>query len=183
MLTNQSLHAFLDPEVPLRRRFLKKTVLGVIALSVTRISFSSSIPSASTEAMRESKDFLSPKQFQVLEAICDRMIPAGDGLPGARELKIAGHLDIYFSKMDRPVAEQIAQLLDLFDVSPLLFDFKAGRFTSLAAPQQDEVLKSWASSRLEFRRTGFEALKRLAMSAYYGQEATWKMIGYDGPVI
>lgn len=168
-------------EDPSRRRFLKKTVLGLAALSFSRIALSSSPQSGDILSTKTGLRFLSPRQFQVLEAICDRMLPAAEGLPGATDLKVAAHLDVYLSTMDRSVGQQIAQLLDLFEWSPLLFDFKPARFTSLTPDQRDEVLHGWATSRFEFRRTGFQALRRLSMAGYYGQEGSWKAIGYEGP--
>jgi gluconate 2-dehydrogenase subunit 3-like protein len=109
------------------------------------------------------------------------MVPAVEGFPGATDLKVAARLDVYLSKMDRGIAEQIAQLLDLFEWSPIVFDFKPARFTFLTPDQRDEVMHAWATSRFEFRRTGFQALRRLSMAGYYGQEGSWKAIGYEGP--
>ncbi|MBZ5536620.1 MAG: gluconate 2-dehydrogenase subunit 3 family protein [Acidobacteriia bacterium] len=160
---------------------MKKTTLGLVALSFARVAFSNSLRANGVSSAKAGLWFLTPKQIRVLEAICDRMVPAGEGVPGAADLKVAAHLDVYLSTMDRGIAEQVAQLLDVFEWSPLVFDFKPARFTSLTPAQRDEVLRAWATSRFEFRRTGFQALRRLSMAGYYGQEGSWKTIGYDGP--
>lgn len=183
MTLDSQMASFLELNNPSRRRFLKKTAVGFLTLSLARVTFSNGISSKDPSSPKVSLRILSPKQFQVLETICDRMIPPSEGMPGTVDLNVAGRIDEFLSTVDRPIAEQMAQLLDVFEVSPIIFDLQTSRFTSLRPHQQDEVLKSWATSRLEFRRTGFVALKRLALSAYYGNEATWKAIGYDGPLV
>ena len=54
-------------------------------------------------------------------------------------------------------------------------------FSTLSPDTQTEVIRGWATSRLAFRRTGFVAIKRVAMSVYYAQEASWPAIGFPGP--
>jgi Gluconate 2-dehydrogenase subunit 3 len=181
MVANGSWDPMIVPDGSGRRRFLKKTLMGLLALSFARVAFSSPPQRAEGALSKNSLRFLSPQQFRALEAFCDRMVPAAEDAPGAADLSVAARLDLYLSTMDRGVAEQIAQLLDVFEWSPMVFDFKPARFTSLTLAHRDEVLRAWATSRLEFRRVGFQALRRLSMAAYYSQEGSWKAIGYDGP--
>jgi len=178
-----SLHSALDLENRSRRRFLRKTLLGVVALGVSKYFLPTSFLNATAVSSSTTIGFLSPAQMATLQALSNRLIPSGEAMPAAAELNVAGGLDQFLMIIDPPVAEQIAQLLDLFDFSPMIFDFKWGRFTSLPPADQDDVLSSWATSRLEFRRTGFVALKKLSMAVYYSQDAVWKTIGYDGPLV
>ncbi len=180
---NISVNSLLELDSLSRRRFLKRTALGIVALGFSRYVLAGSVSPDFMASSRSSIHFLTPKQFQILESVCDRLIQKSEGMPGAQELKVAASIDAYLESIDRPVAEQIAQLIDLFEISPWLFDFKWARFTSLSPAEQDQVLISWSTSRFDFRRTGFHALKRLSMAAYYGQEATWKAIGYEGPLV
>lgn len=180
-IMNASVETLLELDSPSRRKFLKRTVLGMAALGLTRVAWASEFLFGMNVSARDAGRFLTVRQGRVLESICERLIPSGEAMPDAQELAIAARLDDYLKTLDRPVAIQIAQLLDLFEISPLVWNFKFSRFTSLSAIEQDQVLQSWASSRLDFRRTGFQALKRLSMAAYYGQEAPWKAIGYEGP--
>ena len=176
-------HPRFQSNDPSRRRFLKKTATGFVALSLARVAFSNPYTDARDPAHQGAFHFLSSRQFRVLETICDRIIPASADMPGAADLKVPALVDRFLSTVDKPVADQIAELLDVFEISPIIFDFRPSCFTSLNSSQQDEVLRSWANSRFEFRRTGFQAVKRLSMAAYYGQEAAWKTIGYDGPFV
>lgn len=176
-------HALFQLNDPSRRRFLKKTSTGLVALSLARVALSNPFTCAQDPVPQGASHFLSSRQFRVLEAICDRIIPSSAEMPGSADLKVPALMDRFLSMMDKPVADQIAELLELFEISPLVFDFRLSCFTSLSSSQREEVLRSWANSRFEFRRTGFQALRRLSMAAYYGQEATWKTIEYDGPFV
>ncbi len=170
-------------EVASRRKFLKQTTFGLLALSAARVYAALPWKESSLLTVATERKFLTANQFRILTAISARMIPGGNGFPSAGELHVAHRVDEFLSTMDRPVADQIAMLLEVFELSPIFFDFKWGRFTSLSAGEQDAVMNSWSTSRLEFRRTGFLALKRLCMAVYYTQDPTWKNIGYDGPFL
>jgi hypothetical protein len=45
---------------------------------------------------------------------------------------------------------------------------------------QDSYLEGWMTSSLGFRRTGFQALKRLSMSMHYTDAHSWEEIGFHG---
>jgi choline dehydrogenase-like flavoprotein len=55
------------------------------------------------------------------------------------------------------------------------------RFTNLDPGEQRRYLRGWSDSMLKPRRQGFAALRALSMLGYYGREAAWKEVGYDGP--
>ncbi|MDD5545015.1 MAG: gluconate 2-dehydrogenase subunit 3 family protein [Acidobacteriia bacterium] len=177
----------MPPSKVSRRLFLKRTAWGVVWLGVSKHLLATSPLSGAARAIPTTTNtagrLLSSSQMATLQSLCDRLLPSDGALPAASSLNVAGKLDQFLTTIDPPVAAQIAQLLDLFEFSPMIFDFKWGRFSSLSPGEQDEILNSWATSRLEFRRTGFVALKKLSMAVYYSQEAAWKAIGYDGPLV
>ena len=45
---------------------------------------------------------------------------------------------------------------------------------------QDGYFEGWMTSSLGFRRTGFQALKRLSMSMVYTDQRSFGEIGYHG---
>ena len=52
---------------------------------------------------------------------------------------------------------------------------------NLSQPVQRRLeLSRWLLMRLAFRRTGFQALKRLCVSMYYTDKVSWDAIGYSG---
>ena len=51
----------------------------------------------------------------------------------------------------------------------------------MTAGEQDRHLRSWQSSRLAIRRTGFQAMKRLTCAIYFASPETYASVGYGGP--
>lgn len=84
---------------------------------------------------------------------------------------------------------QLGLLLGLFDsrLVNLLFTGRPQKFTSLDRGARERYLRSWALSRLNLRRSGFQALKRITTVTRYtatderGGNPTWAAIGYPGP--
>ena len=62
----------------------------------------------------------------------------------------------------------------------ILLDFRMSSFLNMTLAVKDSYLHDWMTSSLGFRRTGFQALKRVSMSMFYTDSRTWKEIGYDG---
>src|SRR5574341_2366084 len=86
--------------------------------------------------------------------------------------------------MSHPGVQRDAKrLLVLFDSAlvGLALDGSPVRFRAASPERQDARLGAWETSRLDVRRTGFRALRRLVFSAYYSSPATWGAIGYPGP--
>ena len=55
------------------------------------------------------------------------------------------------------------------------------RFSELDPSRRETWLRSWADSAIPLRRQGAAALKALGALAWYGREAAWADVGYDGP--
>ncbi|MGH9460681.1 MAG: gluconate 2-dehydrogenase subunit 3 family protein [Vicinamibacteria bacterium] len=115
----------------------------------------------------------------VLRAICARLLPVGGRAPGAPAIDVAGRMERLLDELG--ATSDFRRLLALFEWSPLLFEANPHRFTQLSPGGQDRVLHGWAASRLGFRRSGFVAIKRLAMSLYYTRPESWPAIGFPGP--
>jgi choline dehydrogenase-like flavoprotein len=89
------------------------------------------------------------------------------------------------------VRKQVAQLLSLWD-TPALTALGGGglrRFSALPPERREQVLLSWADSRVPQRRAAFQALRKGALLTYYmlpgpngGRSPVWDAIGYPGPL-
>jgi hypothetical protein len=77
----------------------------------------------------------------------------------------------------------VKQLLGLFEsaLGGLVFGGRVKPFTQLEPEEQTRVLREWQQSRLLVRRTGYSALKTLALAGYYGTSRTWQYMNYPGP--
>src|SRR5436305_4250911 len=135
---------------------------------------------------------LTPRQHRALEEICDALCPPANGVPSARELGVADAVLAAVALNPREAErKQLATLLSLWDSAPLGAVGGAGlrRFSTLAVEQREQLLLSWANSRLPQRRAVFEALRKGALLFYYmlpgpggGRNPAWDAIGYDGPL-
>jgi long-chain-alcohol oxidase len=135
---------------------------------------------------------LSSKARAALDAICDTFVPGGDGLPSATEQGVPEALLGLVGRNPRAAErKQVSQLLGLWDTRLLCAIAGGGvrRFTSLSQGRREQVLLSWADSRVVQRRAAFQALRKGALLAYYGsggdngaRNPAWDAIGYPGPL-
>jgi choline dehydrogenase-like flavoprotein len=136
---------------------------------------------------------LTPARQAVLSAVADTFIPASAGLPALP----AGSTLLDFERATQTIRAQplgtqaeFGKLLDLLD-KPLLGLSWLGPlrpFGQLTLAQREQVLLSWAGSRLPALRKGFQALRKLCLFLYYGgspadgrPHPAWAALGYPGP--
>ncbi len=157
-----------------RREFLRRGAGGLL------LTLGAALPGCSGgEDETGGRGPFAETEREVLRAICARLLPGGSRAPAAAEVDVAGRMERLLDA--RGATSDFRRLLALFEWSPLLFEAKPGRFTRLPEERQEQVLRGWATSRLGFRRSGFVAIKRLAMSIYYTQQESWPAIGFPGP--
>ena len=136
---------------------------------------------------------LTASRRAVLSDVADAFIPASAGPPALP----AGSALLDFEQATQAiraqplgVQEEFGKLLDLLD-KPLLGLSWLGPlrpYGQLTPTQREQVLLSWASSRLLPLRKGFQALRKLCMFLYYGgspadgsTHPAWTLLGYPGP--
>jgi gluconate 2-dehydrogenase subunit 3-like protein len=181
--------------VETRRGLLKKTLGGAALLAAA-----GAVPLAFRQTrLREPRGplrFFAPAEYSVFAAVADRILARGPAdvppelasqrrpvAPTAAELDVAGKADAFLAPLDEASAKDLKQLLALFDnaLFSVLTGGPARPFTQMTPEQQDAHLERWATSRLAVRRTGFQALKRLAAAIYYSSPLSYASVGYPGP--
>src|SRR5207237_10465534 len=141
--------------------------------------------------------FFTPAEYSVFAAVTERILATSPLEPTTElgpsqsrppaplpaEVNVAEKADDFLAPLDEASAKDLKQLLMLFD--NVLFSVLMGGpprpFTHMSPEEQDRQLRSWATSRLAIRRTGFQALKRLAAAVYFGSPETYASVGYPGP--
>jgi hypothetical protein len=166
-----------------RRRFLKQSAFGIVALSSARFlpSFGSE-PELSAE-IKGQLQFFSPKEYTIMEAVADRLIGRlNDAAPSASQVGVALRADKFLAGADPEIQGQFHQLLTVFNAPAFtfLFDFRFSSFVNMKPEDQDTYVEDWMTSVIGFRRTGFQALKRTSLSMFYTEPRSWKEIGFDG---
>jgi len=173
--------------VETRRGILKKTLGGAALLAAA-----GAVPLALRRtALREvpagrKLAFFTPAEYSIFAAVADRVLAAPPELAGAptpAQVEVALKADAFLAGLPAHDAKEFKQLLALFDNA--LFSLVMGGaptpFTQKEPEQQDAQLRDWSRSRLAVRRSGYQALKRLIGSVYYGSPATYASVGYPGP--
>lgn len=104
--------------------------------------------------------FLSSAQRELLAAIVDRIIPPGDGVPGAGEVGVAEHVEGIAG-----VSPQTRALLTngLKSIEAASGQAHSKEFVCLSEGERTAILKRVESERAEF----FAALVRETYSGYY----------------
>ncbi len=161
-----------------RRSVLKRGLFGGLLLLLAGGTGLALVPSRDVAPAPGTLLSFSPERFNVLVAFAARVAP-----PGADAVAVARGVDLTLSYGLEETRQDIGKLLGLFEnaLPGLLLDGRALPFTRLSPEGQDAVLESWRTSRLALRRTGFQALRKLCLQAYWIQESSWKAIGYDPP--
>lgn len=121
---------------------------------------------------------LTKREYQILKAVCERIMPQAREVYG---LDLAEKIDSTLASVRTEYGQDLKRLLLVFEYAVSLFGFGFKRFTQMNPDEQDQYLAGWERSRLSFKRTGFQALKRLTLAAFYGSEESWPGIGYRGP--
>jgi hypothetical protein len=166
-----------------RRKFLKQTLSGAVVLAASNLLPADVMFADEPGDVPEDLAYFSAKEYLVFAAAAERLIgPAPSGGTSTTDVDVAGRADRFLAGADPEIQEQIHQLLSVFN-APLftfLFDFRTSSFLNMSAPDRDSYLEDWMTSKFGFRRTGFQALKRISMSMFYTESRSWKEVGYEG---
>ncbi len=166
-----------------RRRFLRQTLFGTAALFVAPFFpagfLRAQIPLDTARKLR----FFSEEEYLIVTAAAARITGYPGNDPGSgKTIDAALRADTFLSTEDPEIQEQIHLLLTIFNsrLAAFFFSFRFSGFLDMDAENQDRYVEGWMTSALGFRRTGFQALKRLSMSMHYTDGNSWEEIGYHG---
>jgi hypothetical protein len=166
---------------PTRRGFLKLAggTAAFSALAQLRV-----LPAAAACAPDPGDRFFDAAETEILTQLMQRMVETGlPEAPKVRDTRAVATVDAVCRSLDPAVSGLLPLALRLVEWGPLLFDLRPARFTSLPPEEQDASLRSWMTSRFEFRRTAFLGLRNLCFLGWYSQPESWSLIGYQGPLL
>jgi len=167
---------------PSRRRFLKDTLFGVAILASAKLLPSSLLVAQKQAGQSAALLFFSDAEYRIVNAAAARFIgTAADRLVDNNSIDVGLRADRFLSTADDEIKEQFHLLLSVFNsaIFAFLFDFRFSSFVGMSGEHQDSYLEDWMTSHLGFRRTAFQALKRLSMSMYYTDSRSWDALGYQ----
>lgn len=130
---------------------------------------------------------LAPWQFVLVEQAARRITapdrPNDPAIPTADDVDAAGFIDAYVAKMPARLRRDLLRFFAYVEHAAPLASGLASRFTRLEEADQDRVLAGLESSSQDLLRGGFEGLKALVFMAYYRDARTWRILGYEGPLV
>jgi hypothetical protein len=167
------------PSLP-RREFLKLGLAGSVA-AILPAGCSSYRENVKPEE-EEQLQFLSVKDYAILLAAADAILPNAHGYPSHRDLGTVNKLDEELAKWEPVRSKDIPVLLRLIEHGTLIFGYSLSRFTKLSLEdRRDYLVHGWGESSLNLKRAGFVAVKGLLAFYYFSDPQVWPKLGYDGP--
>lgn len=119
---------------------------------------------------------LSPWQWAVFDAVGARIL-------APERADVGSFADAFAAGLaERDLDDLMGLLAYVEHLAPIAAGY-GPRFTQLGPREQDDVLARLEASPVGLLRGGFQALKCLALMAYYRQDAAFAALGYGGPVV
>ena len=168
-----------------RRDLLKRAGLAVGAAVVVPVISAAAQPQA--PPAQETLKTLTRLEYDTLDAICARIIPADANGPGAREARAARFVDWGLAGALGNARDQYAA--GLAAVEAYAIASKAGSFAKLSPADQDAVVDDLSQNKVPRAPQGFFNTVRLHTiqgtfsDPFYGGNANyvgWDLIGYPG---
>ena len=164
-----------------RRGFLALAGSAAALAALGRLQ-ASALPAAGGAASGAA--FFAAEEAEILTQVVQRMVDSGlPGAPRVRDTGAIASIDRLCLALDPELVRPLPLLLRAVEWGPCLFDWTFARFTSLGDAEQDASLRGWMTSRIRLRRLGFQALRNLSLLGWYSQDASWRAIGYAGPLL
>ncbi len=129
-----------------------------------------------------------------LAAMVDTLLPGAapqDGapaVPAATVLGVDRDLGLLIDTLPQFQRDEFASLFRAVDsrLTNLFLTGRPQRFSALSPPEREAYLLGWSRSRLEVKRKGFQAAKRLATWLYFSANPPsgnpfWPILGYAPP--
>ncbi len=125
---------------------------------------------------------LTDKQFSVLAAVADALLPERDGWPRPGEIGIAEEVDATLACCHPGVRKEMGQVLGLIEnaLVGLLVDRRFTTFTGSSRERQRRILEGWRHSRSATLKACFLAVHGFVVAAYFNRPEIHALIGYPG---
>lgn len=125
---------------------------------------------------------LSVKEFAVVKALVRALLPADDGFPSGESLGVPQRIDEEVWAAAPALRRDLKAGVQLLEHATALHGFSS-RFTRLPETSQRAYVEKLLAGSNNTLCLIALALKEMAHLFYYGHEAVWKHIGYDGPLL
>jgi len=175
-----------------RRVFLSRTLQALGAAAAVPLAGCATTPASSQAGAvaqagpvttAPAPRFLTAEQFATLEAVNDTIIPRGGAFElGARDVGLATRIDAFLPTFDPSVAQGIRGALVFVEQQAPALAGKTAPFSGLSEADRAAVCNAMLRSG-GMPASILLAMKWVSMNFFYTMDATWKVTGYDGPML
>ncbi len=164
-----------------RRRFLQLGVAGSALLLASTASLA--LRGSAMVPVPEDLTALSPREYSILWAIAETLLPGDEHFPAASALGVTAQADRMLAAYHPADAEDVRRALVLVEnaLTGLLFDGRLDSLSRAPVAVRRQVLEGWRDSSVTLRRTVFKTLHNLCNAAYWGNPRVYALVGYPGP--
>jgi hypothetical protein len=128
-----------------------------------------------------------PWQYVVVQHAARRITasdrPGDRSIPTADETEAAAFADAWVARLPPNQRRDLGRFLAYLEHLAPMRAGLTSRFTRLPPTEQDRVLEAIEGSSSDLLRAGFDGLRSLVFLGYYRDARTWKILGYDGPLV
>ena len=125
---------------------------------------------------------LSTKEFAIVKAFTGALLPAEDGFPAGISLGVPQRIDEEVWAASKELQSDLKAGLQLLEHATAWNGYSS-RFTRLRPPEQRAYVEKLLAGKNSTLCLVALAFKEMAHLFYYGNEAVWRRIGYDGPLV
>lgn len=171
-----------------RRSLLKK---GFVGGAILLLGGTVPILLRSTHILRRPKQplrLLTANEHAIFAAVAVRICPRDQtaaAWPSVEALQCAEKVDTIMAELHPKAAAEFKKLLHVFEsgMTGVFTIASPTTFTGSTEADQDRRLQAWRRSRVALFRSGYQAMKRLAVATYYASPETYARVGYPGPPV
>jgi hypothetical protein len=172
-----------------RRSFIKKGFIGSVLFGIEPIiSYANSSQGKFPDPYKDHKFIsLDDKDVEFFKSVCPIILGQVSSIdqwpPEKIMFEVIKGVDIAISHLSVPVKEDLSTLFSLLSFRPTRFVL-----TGVWAPWEEASYESinssmdkWSGTGLQVWRSAYDGLRKLILSSWYANPASWQAIGYPGP--
>ena len=163
-----------------RRKLLKIGALSAVALgSATALMMGGRGAGKLTLAEYPQLLVLSKDNARTLLAMVQVVLPRSHVANVALHHQVLSRIDEESFFIDSKIQQDFCLALDVLEYLPVVFG-KFSRFSHLSLVEREAFLSAMHGTRIDTLRAVVNNCRLLPLYVYYGLEASWASIGYDG---
>lgn len=122
---------------------------------------------------------LSPREASIVAAAAEALVPL-EPASAVKPLAVAANVDVYLAQLPPDIVAQVHQLLWVVEQgTPLVPAWS--RLSHLSVPERADALRTVAQ-RSALLALAVRSLRDLCALGYYQEPASWRALGYEGPL-